>query len=159
MFFLLCQAGSDRFGLRVRDVVELVPNVELAPLSGMPDWLVGVLDYRGRPVPVLDLLQLCSRQRCQQRYSSRIVLLRVPDDIEQLFGLCVERATTGQLDEASFQPSSAGLAGGVLFDQQGLVQLLDCRRLMPSERRAMLFPELQSWGATDGLRTMPAVTR
>jgi chemotaxis-related protein WspB len=147
MLFLLCQAGNDRFALRVRDVVELVPNVLLAAASASPAWLVGLLDYRGRPVAVLDLSQLAAGRPCQQRYRSRIVLLRVPGTADQLFGLRVERATTAQFDETTFQPTNAGLASGMLFDPQGLVQVLDCDRLLPPERQALVFPETTTLAA------------
>lgn len=44
-----------RFGVRAEDVVEIVRAVWVTPLPGAPDVVEGVIDVRGRLVPVLDL--------------------------------------------------------------------------------------------------------
>jgi purine-binding chemotaxis protein CheW len=42
-------------GLSVADVVEVVRMVEITPLPEGPRWVAGVLNYRGRVIPVIDL--------------------------------------------------------------------------------------------------------
>jgi len=43
-----------RFGVRVSDVDEIVRAVEVRPVPGVPSVVLGVIDVRGRLVPVLD---------------------------------------------------------------------------------------------------------
>jgi purine-binding chemotaxis protein CheW len=42
-------------GLAVGDVVEVVRMVAITPLPEGPAWVAGVLNYRGRVIPVIDL--------------------------------------------------------------------------------------------------------
>lgn len=44
-----------KYGLEVQHVGEIVPMVALAPVPEAPPWLEGVLNLRGRVVPVVNL--------------------------------------------------------------------------------------------------------
>jgi purine-binding chemotaxis protein CheW len=52
---LLFALGDQRFGLWARDVRELVRAVAIVPLPRAPRIVEGVINLRGRIVPVLDL--------------------------------------------------------------------------------------------------------
>lgn len=47
--------GQERYGLESRKIREVVPLRELTTLSGTPAFLLGVVNVRGRILPVLDL--------------------------------------------------------------------------------------------------------
>ncbi len=47
--------GDDLFAMDVREVDRVIRLRELAPVPNMPEWMLGVLEYRGRIAPVLDL--------------------------------------------------------------------------------------------------------
>src|SRR5947209_4471059 len=53
--FLIFELGGQRFGLPVPDVREIVRAVYPVPLPGAPAVVEGVINLRGRVVPVLDL--------------------------------------------------------------------------------------------------------
>jgi purine-binding chemotaxis protein CheW len=42
-------------GLRVGDVVEVVRMVAATPLPQAPPWVVGVINFRGRVIPLIDV--------------------------------------------------------------------------------------------------------
>jgi chemotaxis-related protein WspB len=71
---VVVRAGGQRFAIPTRVVVEVVPCVEPRPVPGAPSGMVGVIDYRGRVVPVLDLCLLLAGAACPVRMSSRIVV-------------------------------------------------------------------------------------
>lgn len=52
---LVFRLGSGRFGLRAEVVQEVVRAVAVAPLPKAPPVVEGVIDVRGRIVPVLDI--------------------------------------------------------------------------------------------------------
>lgn len=52
---LLFELGAQRYGLPSRDVVELLRAVAVAPLPQGPRVVLGVMNLRGRVVPVFDL--------------------------------------------------------------------------------------------------------
>jgi chemotaxis-related protein WspB len=152
MLYLMCYADDQRFALPVKDVQELTARVHLARAAGNPDWMAGLLNYRGRPVPVLDLAQLAIGRPTQTRYSTRIILLLAPGRTGELFGLLAERVTTAALRADQVRPTNAALGSQILFDEEGLVQLLDPDRLLPPDRRDILFPpaELTASQTADG---------
>jgi purine-binding chemotaxis protein CheW len=49
------ELGDRRFGLRIEDVDEIVRAVAITPLPGVTGIVEGVINRRGRLVPVLDL--------------------------------------------------------------------------------------------------------
>ncbi|SFI38337.1 chemotaxis-related protein WspB [Planctomicrobium piriforme] len=138
----MCNADGRRYALRAGDVVELTPRVYLAPLVDGPPWLCGMLNYRGRPVPVVDLGLLASGQACPDRYSARIVLMPVPDHPQELFGLLVDRVSTANIDETQARRTPTGLSSGLLYDEEGLIHLIEPDRLLPVAHREMLFAPL-----------------
>jgi len=71
---VVVRAGGERFAIPTRAVVEVVPCVAPRPVPGAPEGLVGVIDYRGRVVPVLDLCLRLGGAPCPVRMSSRIVV-------------------------------------------------------------------------------------
>jgi chemotaxis-related protein WspB len=59
----------------VTRVVKVVPKVELRKVPHAPAFLTGLLGFRGKVVPVLDLGLLLGVTACQDRLSSRIILV------------------------------------------------------------------------------------
>jgi purine-binding chemotaxis protein CheW len=52
---LLFEIGGERYGLLARDVRELIRAVTIAPLPKAPAIVEGLINLRGRIVPVLDI--------------------------------------------------------------------------------------------------------
>ena len=75
MLFLTFTAGPNRYAVNVVRVVEIVPRVELRPIPHAPPFLVGLLGYRGKAVPVIDLSVLLGAAPCRDRLSTRIILV------------------------------------------------------------------------------------
>jgi chemotaxis-related protein WspB len=75
MLLLTFTAGANRYAVDVARVVELVPRVELRVVPHAPAFLAGLLGYRGKVVPVIDLGLLLGAAPCQDRLSTRIILV------------------------------------------------------------------------------------
>src|SRR5215472_1275232 len=95
MLFLLFQVGSDRYALEARHVVEVVPLLSLQRIPQAPLGVAGVFNYRGQPVPAVDLSQLTLGKPAEQCLSTRIIIVNYPDrdGRTHLLGLIAERAT------------------------------------------------------------------
>lgn len=147
MLYVLVQLGSDRYALPARDIVEVLPLVALKALPGAPRGVAGLLDYRGTPVPVVDLSALALGQAAAPRVSTRLLLVRYTPirGGEQLLGLIAERTTeTLQRAPEDFQPTEveggARYLGPVVHDSRGLIQRVEIGALLTEELRAALFP-------------------
>lgn len=56
------EAGGDRFALPVESVVTVIAGARPTPLPGMPSWLSGAVDVRGRVVAVVNPDQFLGTQ-------------------------------------------------------------------------------------------------
>ena len=65
MLLLTFTAGANRYAVDVARVVELVPRVELRSVPHAPPFLAGLLGYRGKVVPVIDLGLLLGALPCR----------------------------------------------------------------------------------------------
>jgi chemotaxis-related protein WspB len=87
MLLLLLKAGANRYAIDVVRVVELVPRVELRVIPYAPPFLAGLLAYRGKVIPVIDLGLLLNGTPCGNRLSTRMILVNdSPGDQNQQTG-------------------------------------------------------------------------
>lgn len=71
---LQLSVGGQRYALPSRCVVEVVPAVPLRSVPGAARGLAGLLAYRGRIVPVVDLGEAFGGQAAAARLSTRIAV-------------------------------------------------------------------------------------
>jgi chemotaxis-related protein WspB len=148
MLFLLFQLGQDRYALDTSRVAEVLPLVDITPLSQAPPGVAGLFNYRGVPVPVIDLSQLTMGRPAQSRLNTRIGLVHYPDRSggTRLLGLIAEKVTeTVRRDKSDFVASGVTndrvpYLGPVATDARGLMQWIDVDRLLPASVRDVLFP-------------------
>jgi purine-binding chemotaxis protein CheW len=49
------QLGNEKYGIDIMEVKEIVRNQEVRPIPNAPAWVQGVLNLRGRIIPIIDL--------------------------------------------------------------------------------------------------------
>jgi chemotaxis-related protein WspB len=154
MLFLLLQLDGDRYALDIREIAEVLPLVDCQAIPGAPSGVVGIIDYGGEPVPIIDLSRLLANRPAHRRLSTRIVLIRPGTDSSgpKLFGVIAERATdTVRRSPGDFRPlqldgPSAPYLSGVALDAEGPVHLIHAGRLLPDRIRQALFEPAASCG-------------
>jgi len=148
MLFLLFQIGKDRYVLEASRIVEVLPLLELKKIPGAPRGVAGMFNYRGQPVPAVDISELALGQPAAERLSTRIIVISHPDAAgkNQLLGLIAEHATEiirrdrKEFVEPGLQ-TGAPFLGPVLMDEQGVIQWVREQRLLPENVRNLLFSE------------------
>ncbi len=155
MLFLLFQLGRDRYALEARSVVEVTPLLDLKRVPGAPKGVAGLFEYRGQPVPAVDLAALTLDQPAREFFSTRIIIVNCPDQqgATRLLGLIAERATqTLRADPRQFL--STGMKGAeerglgpVFTDAEGMIQLLHPQNLLSEPMRHILFTPPPALGA------------
>ena len=129
--------------------------IEVAPLAGLrripeaPPGVAGLFNYRGQPVPVIDLGELTLGCPARERLSTRIILVRYAGRAggDQPLGLIVECATEIiRRDPADFadpglKPGLAPYLGPILMDDQGALQWIHEQHLLSEPMRELLFSE------------------
>ena len=140
MLLLQFRVGREQYALLARQVVEVVPIVNLREIPGTPDYIAGVMNYRGHPVPVLDLCSLALGKPCQKKFSTRIILVRFPWSPgceEEILGLVAEQTSElirSEMDDfkpCGVYPKDAPYLKGVKTGTEGMVQWIDVAHLIP----------------------------
>jgi chemotaxis-related protein WspB len=149
MLFLIFEMGDERYALDVRQIAEVLPLVGVKQIPRAPQGMMGLFNYRGAPVPVIDLSELTLGRPSARRLSTRIVLVHYPDEAGRthLLGLVAERATQTARHEASDFVASgvtnpdAPYLGPVITGPGGVLQWIDVRPVLPPAFRDLLFNE------------------
>lgn len=147
MLFLRFKIGDDHYVVEATDVIEVVPYARLKKIPHAPPYVAGLMNYRGRTIPVIDVCYIMTDKPCAQRLSTRIVLVNYPitDDRKVCVGMLIESITeTTSLDEKDFARSGVNLKdnaylGGVIVSSKGIVQRVIIERLLPDEAREILL--------------------
>jgi chemotaxis-related protein WspB len=145
ILYLILQLGADRYALEASQVTEIVPLVRLKSLPGAPVGAAGLMNYRGAPLPVVDLSLLATGVPTAATEAARIVVVRYTGQgragSDDALGLLVPEARdTVRLDPGSFV--DAGLAadgapylGPVLATAEGVLQRVTVQALLSDELR------------------------
>lgn len=144
---LLFKINGERYGLDVADVVELLPYVVLQRLPKSPTYIAGLMNLRGRIVPVVDLSILLCDRPVRRLMSSRIILIRPVKSETRLVGLLAENVTeTIKVAEDIFtdtgiQPETNTFVDKVAMHPAGVIQIVTPTKLLPNEVKMMLRDE------------------
>lgn len=125
--------GDDRYVVDAGRVLEVLPLVRWTESAPSADGVVGLFDFHGRIVPVLDLALRLRGRTTQPSRQSRILLAVMPGPggAPAPCGLVAERVLgVGRRDVSAFRPVpiDAGAMpgiGGVTSDAAGIVQRID----------------------------------
>lgn len=150
MKVLVFHIGPDRYALRLRDIARVLPAAALKRIPLAPDYVAGLLDLHGAPVPVIDLSRLAGITPEQLWFDSRIILVDYPggDGGVHALGLLAEHVIgVDSVDEAQLADSGvagAAFLGAVASAAGGLLQLVELKDLIAPDVRALLFQHAEA---------------
>lgn len=140
------RVGEEIFAADIFSVERVLGYVAPTPVPELPDWALGVIEYRERVVPVVDLRRRFGLPAAAHEPRTRILILAVDD---AWIGARVDAV----LEVASFAPDQVtappplfhGLAGhylrGIVRRGDRLLIFLDVARLLTATERLALRPE------------------
>jgi chemotaxis-related protein WspB len=146
---LLWSANDRMFAVDVRRVIEVCPVVRAQPLPSAPPWLLGLFDWHGELLPLLDAGVLTGGAAIEPRLGSRTLLIEAPAGADAgagvaRFGLRVEQ-TIGlrALEPDGAWNPAGGLPGlphlrDMCLAPEGRVQHFDCARLAHAHAALLL---------------------
>ena len=144
MLFLLFHLDRNRYLLDVREVIEVLPLIDMMQIPQAPPEVAGIFNFRGTLVPTIDLAQVMLHRPARPRLHTRIILVQYPNDggATQLLGLIAEKVTnTVRRESTDFSTSGVTVPylGAVASDDEGWAQRIRVRELLPGPLRQLLF--------------------
>jgi chemotaxis-related protein WspB len=146
MLLLLFQAANRTFGLDASCILEVTPVPEFRAAPQAPAYIAGLMNYRGRTIPVLDLTRLIEGRASRPAFSTRLLLARYePGGPGAVLGLVAERAVeTLSCSESDFAPAGISVPdtpylGEAAILNGRMVQRLSLDEALGEQARALLF--------------------
>lgn len=128
--------GGEHYAIDVMQVQEVLPPTEIAPVPGAPDFVLGIINLRGKVVTVIDTRLRFGMQPKESDGNSRIIVMEVEDNIA---GIMVDGVNEvagvreAEIDTApnvSNEESSRYIYGVVSREDEGLLILVDANKLL-----------------------------
>lgn len=151
MLFLTLRIGSDYYALSAADVVEVLPLVDIKEYPQAPRGIAGLVNYRGAPVPVVDLTLMATGVSSRLSMTTRLALLNyLPNGgTSNLLGLVAEEMTDtflavdGDFVATGVDVPEAAYLGPVIKRGNKLVQRVEVIQLLSPDLRESLFESLK----------------
>ncbi|MCC2643183.1 MAG: cheW [Nitrospira sp.] len=139
--FVICRIGNEEFAVDVLSVQEINRIVEVTRVPKTPPYVEGVINLRGRIIPVLDLRKLFGLTGAKRTTNTRIVVVSVQ---ARLVGLVVDSVEEVlRVPKSAIEPPpSVGTMAGAEFTQgvgrieDRLLILVDLNRLLLAREAA-----------------------
>jgi chemotaxis-related protein WspB len=141
MILILFHIGTETFGMEAGKVIEIIPALTGRKIPHVPDYVTGLINFRGIVTPVIDLGRLHLGKPSSPFLSTRIILAGYDDDhgIRRIVGLLAERVTdTFSCRKEDLQPpgvrtDGTRYLGEILLDGKRMIQLVTPERILSSE--------------------------
>ena len=140
--FVLFRLGQEHYGLPVSAVGSIIAYEPSTPVPRAPDAVIGVINLRGRVIPVVDLKLRFSGSAFVPGPQSRIV---VAEAASGPLGIAVDAASeVTSFSDEDIRPIPEGIVGpetasafsGMVEREGGLVVLLDLEEALPRREYA-----------------------
>lgn len=73
--FLMFSLGNKEYGIEIRNVTEIIGIPNITELSGVPGYVKGIINLRGRVIPVIDVRLRCNLE--ERAYDERTCIVVV----------------------------------------------------------------------------------
>jgi chemotaxis signal transduction protein len=137
---VVLRLGASRYVVDMADVAEVaqLPRVTRVPRSQA--WLLGVANWRGRVLPVLDLRPLLATDTIPLATSARVVVLSRDDVVVGVVAEAVPGVYSGDLTDLVPPPptltgEAATLVAGQVSDGSGPLAVLDAGAVLALRER------------------------
>lgn len=128
--FLLVRSGSLKCALPASDVLRVVRGLISYPVPGSQPRLLGLAQYGGEPLPVLDLHAVVDGSPSGSRHRSTVILGRGQHRDRPLVGLAVDDVLrVVSLASGSVAVAESEIAADAKIEGEE-VKVLDTRRLL-----------------------------
>jgi chemotaxis-related protein WspB len=159
MLLLTFKAGANRYAIDVARVIELVPRVELTTIPHAPSFLAGLLGFRGKVIPVIDLGSLLNSVPCRDCLSTRIILVNDATGDENSATNSLAPIGSGHLNSPAVRAPEARLLG-LIGEQVSDLNYIQPDQLAPAPVQLRQMSFLDAIVQTDeGIIQLIAVER
>lgn len=135
--------GDEWYGVDIASVREIIVMQKITPVPRTPEFVQGIINLRGRVIPVLDLRKHFGFEPKVYDEAQRIMVTDIDDEI---VGVVVDSVlSVMRLPESAVEPPSPMVTGpeaqyliGIAKTENKLIVLLDMARIINDAEKRML---------------------
>jgi Chemotaxis signal transduction protein len=145
--FLTFITDKETYGIEIKHVTEIVGIQTITAMPETPDYIIGVINLRGRIIPVVDVRVRFNKPTKDYNDRTCVIVIAFGD---VSYGLIVDSVSevikisdediVDKLDIRS--KGSRGYISGIGKSGSQLVLLLDCQRLLSSEELNIISEQM-----------------
>jgi len=129
---------NEVYGITVMQVMEVLRYVDLTPVPGAPDYVLGIINLRGNVVTVIDTRKRFSLPSKEIDDMSRIVIIEAEGQVLGMLVDCVAEVVYLRESEIEMAPNvgneeSSRFIQGVHSNGDSLLILVDVNKLLTGE--------------------------
>jgi len=133
-FFL----DSEKYGIKVMQVQEVLRMTEIAPVPGAPHYVLGIINLRGNVVTVIDSRKRFGLPEKEPDEATRIVIIEAGDNVVGILVDSVAEVVDLRTDDIETAPNvgtdeSSKYIQGVSSVSEELLILVDVNKLLSDE--------------------------
>lgn len=105
--YLTFKVKNENYGIDVNHILQLIAIGEIRRIPGTPDFVKGVINLRGKIIPVIDLRLRFGLEEKQYNHRTSIIITRIQEEEEQIYvGIIVDTVLEVlDINENQIEPS------------------------------------------------------
>lgn len=128
--YLVFLLGNSPFGVKLQDVLEILSPQTITPVPYQPNFVRGVMNLRGKIVPIINLKNRFEMDVEQDEEGQAIIVLQQNEILLGIYADSVEEViqADSEIQELD-QNQNSGFCLGALCRQDQIIQVLDVNKV------------------------------
>lgn len=138
--YVVFKLGKEEYGIDIMNVKEIGPYQESTKLPNVPEFIEGIINYRGEVIPIINLKKRFNLEDKGVDNNTRIVVINLND--KQIGFVVDEASQTVRLHDKDIDPAPNIVAGidkefitGVGKLENRLIILIDLEKVLSKEEK------------------------
>lgn len=142
MLYLKFTLDNEEYAFDTSNVVEITPLVDLKPVPNSEDFIVGIMNYRGSPIPIIDLSRIILGREFSRNMSTRIIISNTANGI--MIGLIIEhiegmiKKSAADFVNPNTTSNTTSYLGNIAIDHKTMIQTINVEELLKDKMPALL---------------------
>ncbi len=140
--YLIFAMDNELYGMEIRYITEIIGIQPITAVPGMPDYMRGITNLRGKIIPIMDARLRFKKE--EREYNERTCIIVIDTDADSM-GLIVDSVAEVLFigDEDIAPPPNISKSGhqyikGIGKTGKSIKLLIDCQKLLTDDELGML---------------------
>lgn len=141
--YVVFKLDNEEYGIGIMNVREIIPYKESIKVPNTPDFIEGIINYRGNVTPIICLKKRFNISQRIEDVNTRIIVINIGD--RQVGFIVDEASQTIKLDERDIDPAPSIVSSvereyidGVGKKEDRLIILIDLGKILTDGEREEL---------------------